>query len=264
MTEQISTKKEFEKEFEKGTKLLSLQHYSSKGEDVKLDIEKEWLSRLHENVDLLSPVMNLERNLVYMYTEELIQLFHILNEEGKLPFELLAVLETLLQGMDYLTHERFLNAPFEEKDREDIKGIISQVFEEKKINRFSESSNRPKLNKSPIFEDEEKVFAKDKRLERNRIYMAVLYKKTDSLAEHMQLVGYWIGHVNLKPNRVRVSYEEMLEGKTDVELHEDTLFYLNMVKRTLAWFLNSLSWRSGELHGFDKIDIASKLGLYRW
>lgn len=263
MTEQQTAGKEFEKEFDKGHKLLSLHHYARDGEDVKLDIPKEWLPRVHEQVDLLTPTINLERDLVYLYTEDLIQQFPALKEEGKLSVEMVAILETLLHAMDFLTHERFLNAPFEETDREEIKGIIGQVFDKQKTSHFTTSANRPFLNKSPIFVDEEKVFAKDKRVERNRIYMAVLYKKTNSVTEHFQLVGHWIGHVDLKPNRARVSYDEMLAGMTDLEIHEQTLFYLNMVKRTLAWFFNSTSWRSGELHGFDKMDIASKLGVYR-
>lgn len=263
MAKQAPAGAEFEKEFEKGFKMLSQNHFGNDGVDVKLDIPTEWLPLLHPEVQLLSPTLHLERELVYLYTEELIQLFPAIQEEGKLSNELLAVFETLLHAMDYMTHERFLNAPFGEQDRDELEDILRQVFDEKKTSRFTESANRPLLNKSQIFSDEEKVFAKDERKERTRIYMAILYKKSENMTEHFSRVGHWLGEVKLKPNTARLKYAEVVEGKTDIELHERTLLYLNIVKQTLSWLLNSASLRGGELYTFDRMDIASKLGIYR-
>lgn len=263
MTEAVSTKTTFEQDFGKGYKMFRPTHNASRSREVRLDIPQDWLPFIHEEAELLSPTLHLDRDLTYLYTEELIKRFPRVKQEAKVSKELLAVLETLLHAMDYLTHERFLNAPFAETDKQDIDEIIGDVFDEKKKRQFSTDANRPLLNKSPLFSDEKGVFVKDIRDDRTRIYVVVLYKKTDSLTEHFNHVGHWIGETNMKPNVARVSFAEMLEGKTDVELHERTLFYLNTIKRTLSWFFNSTSWRSGELYGFDRMDIISKLGIHR-
>ncbi|AFV21727.1 MULTISPECIES: hypothetical protein [Bacillus] len=248
-------------EFKNGTKLLSLHHYAKDGDEVKLAIEKEWLPYLHDEVDLLSPESFHERHLIYMYTQELIEMLPKLKEEGAMEEQLLIVIETLLLALDYLTHERFAYAPFTSEHREEINGIIQECFSITKSNTFSSNANRPSLLKSKIIEGEESIYCLDEREEKKRLYMAVVYKKPKDLQDRFKQIAFWLGNVNLKPNSDRVSYQDSIEGKTNHDLHVDLLFYLNMVKQTLSWFIHSYSWRNNELAGFDEIDIISKLGL---
>ncbi|WPS85328.1 hypothetical protein SMD22_01490 (plasmid) [Brevibacillus halotolerans] len=100
----------------------------------------------------------------------------------------------------------------------------------------------------------------DQREEKTRIYMAVLYKRPKNMMEHVKHVGYWLSQVNLKPN-IKLSDEQIIEGKTEHDLHVDTIFYLNMVQRALSWFLNTTSWKNNQLFTFDEVDIRCKLRI---
>ncbi|MCU5281594.1 hypothetical protein OCA22_24780 [Bacillus cereus] len=259
MTTEI--KKIIAEEFKNGNKLLSLHHYAKDGNEVKLAIEQEWLPYLHEEVELLSPENFHERHLVYMYVQELIEMLPKLKEEGVIEKRLLTVVETLLLALDYLTHERFAYAPFKNEHREETNNIIQDCFSEAKSTTFLNDANRPDLLKSKIIKGKEKIYCLDEREEKRRLYMAVVYTKPKDLQDRFKQVAYWLGHVNLKPNSDRVSYQESIEGKTNHDLHVDLLFYLNMVKQTLSWFIHSYSWENNELAVFDEIDITSKLGL---
>ncbi|MFJ8528388.1 hypothetical protein [Bacillus sp. NPDC094106] len=258
---EINMEKLMADEFKNGNKLLSLHHYAKDGDEVKLEIKKEWLPYLHDEVDLLSPESFHERHLVYMYVQELIEMLPKLKEEGAMEKQLLIVIETLLLALDYLTHERFAYAPFTNEHREEINSIIKECFEQEKTATFSNDANRPSLLKSKIIEGKEKVYCLDEREEKRRLYMAVVYTKPKDLQDRFKQIAFWLGNVNLKPNSDRVTYQESIEGKTNHDLHVDLLFYLNMVKQTLSWFIHSYSWRNNELAGFDEIDIISKLGL---
>lgn len=250
-----------EKSFKHGSMLQSLHHYPKDGEEVTLKIEKELLPYTHDTVHLLSPHLHHERNLLYMYIEELIQMLSLLKEEGTVDAKLLSVAETLLLALDYLTHERFIQSTFTEQDKLELQEIIKGCFDEVKEHSFSTDANRPVLYKTKWLQKEDKVYALDLREEKIRIYMAVFYQKPESLKEHMRQVGHWLGQVDLKPNGSRISYEEYCSGMTDHELHQDLLFYFNMVKRALAWFFNTCSWRDGILRFFDEMDMCSKLGI---
>lgn len=248
-------------EFKMGHKLISLHHYLRDGEEVQLNIEKEWLPYLNQEVHLLSPDLFLERNLIYLYIQELIELLPLLKAEGIIQNNLLNTVETLLLALDYLTDEQFINTPFTAEHQSALKNILKDCFKKEKSTSFIGNCNRPRLNKSPIFVDETSIYALDKRVERNRIYMAVLFKKPKDAMERFNQVGQLLQSVNLKPDRSRVSYEQMLEGKTDHDLHEDLVFNLSLIKRTFLWLLNSASWRQNDLYPFDKIDVSIKLGL---
>lgn len=247
--------------FKNGSMLESINHLSRHGAEVSLDINQELLPFTYDTVHLLSPMMHHERSLLFMYIEEMIQFFPDIKLEGVTDKKLLNVVETLLLALDYLTHERFIKKPFEEQNREELYEILYQCFDENKKHSFSTDSKRPFLNKSKFTVREGKVLALDEREERTRIYMAVYYQKPDSLMEHFKHLGKWLGEVHLKPNGARVSYEEYCAGMTDHELHAELLFYLSTVKKTLAWFLNSCSWRHNDLKLFDELDLSSKLGI---
>ena len=175
--------------------------------------------------------------------------------------KLIAVVETLLLALDYLTHERFFHQKFSKEDREGIEAILMEFLQGEKTHRFSVDANRPSLNKSLIQQKDGKVFALDHRTEKSYIYMGVVYEKTNSQTDKMKQIGQWLGNIHLKPNAENISYEEYLSGMTSHEIHEDTLFHLNMVSRTLSWIFNSDSWRSGILRLYDEMDIQSKLGI---
>jgi len=264
MAQTLSVKEIIAEEMKFGHKLIRLQHAPSKGVAVELDVEPDYLPELHETAELMSPTQQNERDIIYKYVEDMIQLLPEVKAEGIMEKGVVAVLETLLLSLDYLTHERLLNAPFTAQIAEDLDTIHAQVFEQVKTAVFSHYANRPQNNRGEIYEQEGAVYVDDQRKEnRNFIYMAVIYKKPENLMERMKQIGYWLSSVKLNPSTDKVTYEEMCEGKTNHEIHERTLFYLNTTLRTLAWFLNSKSWRSNELHGFDQMDIASKLGIYR-
>lgn len=252
-----------DQEFGRGHKLLSLNHFSRNGNEVKLAIEKELLPFIAEEVHLLTPRTFHERDLVYLYVQELIDRLPGLKREGIIEAHLLSVLESLLLALDYLTHERFAYAPFTDEHRNEIKQIISTCFLDNKSACFSENANRPTLNKARILTSEDKVYCMDEREEDKRIYLAVLYSKSATEMEHFKKIAHWIGNITLKPNQSNVSFEEYQEGKTEHDLHEALLFYLNVVKNTFSWFINCTSWRVNELMGFDVMDINSKLGLKR-
>jgi hypothetical protein len=247
--------------FKNGNRVLRLNHTPSKGQEVELDINKEWLPYLHSEVHLLSPYLQHERSLLYSYIEELIKRFPELIEDEMMDNELLNVVKTLLLGLDYISHERFINGEFKQEHREKLNAILEECFEEKKSFEFSTYANRPVLNTAKIIKGEDKVYCLDKREERNRLYMGIVFTKPVNKQEMYKQIGHWLGEVHLKPNTDRVSYEEMLEGKTNHELHVDVLFYLNMIKQTFSWLLNSASWKMNQLMPFDEMDIRCKLGL---
>lgn len=248
-------------EFKRGHKLLSLHHYPKNGEVVELEIEREWLPYLHHQVHLLSPVLFHERQLVFLYIQELIELLPSLKKEGFIENRLLCVLETLLLAMDYLSQEKLTDAPYTAEHRHALNLMLKDCFEEFKTTGFSEDANRPILNKSELSAGLANVYALDKREERNRIYMAVIYKKPDSVMEHFKQVGHVIGNVRLKPNTSNISYAEAMEGKTDHGLHENLIYDLGRIQQTFAWLLNSTSWKQNELFPFDEMEIRCKLGL---
>lgn len=264
MAQTLSVKEIIEKEMTFGHKLISLQHTPSKGVAVELDVEPDYLPELHETAELMSATQQNGRDILYKYVEDMIQLLPAMKAEGVMEKGLVAVLETLLLSLDYLTHERLLNAPFTSQIAEELEAIHAQAFEPEKTAVFSHDANRPHNNRGEIYERDGALYVDDQREgNRNFIYMAVIYKKPENLMERMKQLGYWLGSVKLNPSTDKVTYEEMCEGKTNHEIHERTLFYLNMTLSTLSWFLNSMSWRSNELQGFDEMDIASKLGIYR-
>lgn len=254
---------EIAKQFSGGSKLLSLHHYPKDGTKVKLDIDQELLPYLYRQVDLLSPVALLDRHLVYMYTERLIGLFHELKQEGSTNPELLAIMETLLLALDYLSHERLFDIPFEQTHRDTVRNILLECFEEKKSYSFTTDHNRPILLQSSIFMEDDNVYTLDEREERVRLYMAVFYLQPKNQREHFTHVGHWLGKVDMKPNASQIPYEDFIKGFTDHHLHQDTLYFFNMCKRALVWFTNTYSWRNNELAGFDRMDLHAKLGLYR-
>ncbi|PLS19209.1 hypothetical protein CVD28_02020 [Bacillus sp. M6-12] len=252
---------EIKERFKNGHHLLRLNHTPRMGEEVTLEVEKEWLPYLHSEVHLLSPYPQHERSLLFSYIEELIQKFPQLVEEEMIDKGLFNVLKTLLLALDYLSHERFINGEFQEKHREKLNAILRECFEDEKTFAFSEYANRPVLYSTPIIKGEDKVYCMDKRVEKNRLYMAVVFSKPMNQQERFKQIGHWLGEVHLKPNTDRISYEDMLKGQTNHELHVDVLFYFNMVKQTFSWLLNSASWRMNELMPFDEMDICSKLGI---
>lgn len=264
MAQEVTVKEMIAEEMEFGNQLLRLQHSPSEGVAVELDVPLDYLPELHETADLLSATEQNSRDIIYKYLEDMIQLLPEVKAEGIMEIGVVAVLETLLLSLDYLTHERLINAPYTVQITEDLDAIHAQAFEQEKTAVFSTDANRPRNNRGKIYERDGALYVDDQREEnRNFIYMAVIYKKPENLMERMKQLGYWLGNVKLSPGTSKISYEEMMEGKTDIGIHERTLFYMNTTLRTLSWFLNSTSWRSNELHGFDQMDIASKLGLYR-
>ena len=250
---------EMETELEKGYKLIRIQRAT---EMVKLsEIDENWLPYLHEEAHLLSLHLQHERTLLYLLTEELFSIFSTLKEENIIEEKLLHILETILLGMDYLTHERLVHHPFEAEDKANLLSRLSELFLPEKTHAFSDCANRPLLNKSKLYLNDEGVYAKDEREKRTRIYAVILYKKPINAMEHFRQVVFQLMSVQLKPNTSNVSHEDMLQGMTDCELHTDTLLYLNLVQRTLSWFVNSASWRHNELFTFDELDLRSKLSL---
>lgn len=264
MAQELTVKEIIAEEMEFGHQLIRLQHTPSKGVAVELDVELDYLPELHETAELMSASQQNGRDIIYKYVEDMIQLLPEVKAEGIMEKGVVAVLETLLLSLDYLTHERLLNAPYTAQIAEDLDAIHAQAFEQEKTAVFSTDANRPRNNRGKIYERDGALYVDDQREgNRNFIYMAVIYKKPENLMERMKQIGYWLSSVNLNPSTDKVTYEEMCEGKTNHEIHERTLFYLNTTLRTLSWFFNSTSWRSNELHGFDQMDIASKLGMYR-
>lgn len=245
--------------FDNGHFLMRLNHTESDGEKVLLDdIELEWLKELHPVVDLLSPATQNTRNLFYLYVEKMIQHFPLLKKEGKMDEKVVSVLETLLLSLDYLTNERFINAPFGEDEKEELRAILEEIFQLEKSHIFSSDSNRPVQNTSELYVEGDRIFAKDNRNERNRLYMAVAYRKNENQIDRIRQIGYWIGEIKIPLDRNKVSYEEVLKGNTNVELHEELIYVINRIRLAIAWFLNSYSWKNNELIGFDEFDIASK------
>lgn len=173
----------------------------------------------------------------------------------------MAVLETLLLGLDYVTHERFTHIFFEKNHREELFSILQDCFIKTKQHGFSEFANRPVLNKSSWIQNGEEIYCLDERTDKTRIYMAAVYRKPKNTMEHLKNVAHIISKVDFKPSTRKVSFEEMLEGKTDHGIHQDTLYFFGMIQRTLSWLLNSTSWRNNQLFGFDELEICCKLGL---
>jgi hypothetical protein len=251
-----------EDSFRDGSKNIKVtQKTGEEKEKVKLELDKRLLPYSHKTVDLLSPYSYHERTILHLYTEELISLLPQVREEDIINPLLFSVIETLLFALDYLTHSRFSYIRFEDKYRNKLYEIFNECFEIKKVNMFSEYANRPKLNKSSWYQDGDEVYCLDKREEKTRIFLSVVYPKPKHMMEHFKNVGLVLTKVILKPNTSNVTYEEMLDGKTDHDLHVDTLFYLGMVQRTLRWVLNSASWRENDLYTFDEMEIRCKLGL---
>jgi len=246
---------------EKGSKMERLNHYPRDGEKVTLKIEKDFLPYLHETVDLLSPYKYHQRTLLFMYIEELIQLFDKVKEERILHADLLSTCETLLLALDYLSNERFINSSFTEEDRTEIYSILEDAFEPDKKHSFSNNASRPAIQKEKIMYKEDASYVMDQREDRIRLYLAVYYKKTSTTCEHFRNVGKWLGEINIKPDSGEMSYEEYLAGMTNHGLHQEHLFYLNMVKRAFSWLFNSYSWRENKLMLFDELELYSKLGI---
>lgn len=251
--------KDLQRLMDSGRILVKLNHLHS--QKVKLEIADCLRDRIDDEIDLLYPMMHHVRALAFMYTQELIDLLPEVKKEGVINTQLLSIIETLLFGLDYLTHTNFISSGFNEEHKEKIKEILKETFNEKKTYVYSKDAQRPKLLKSKIFKSEDEIYAEDNRDNTSRIYMAVLYKKRDSVMERFKQVGNVLSDVYLKVERDSVTYEEILEGKTNIELHEELILYINMIKGTLCWLLNSVSWRENELYVFDEIDICSKLGI---
>lgn len=246
--------------FREGHTLLRVDQTTG-DERVTFSLEKVLLPHTYKTVHLLSPYPYNERSLIYMFVEELISLFPIVREEEIMDPSLMAVVETFLRALDYLTHERFTRTGFEDRHREHLYRILQECFDIKKNEPFSSFANRPHLNKSEWFQQDEELFCLDTRQDKTRIYMSVFYKKPKNMMEHFKHVGQWLSKITLKPNTSKVEYEDVLKGKTDHELHVDTLYYLGMVQRTFSWLLNSSSWRSNELFHYDMIELNCKLGI---
>lgn len=264
MAQDMQKKEEIESTFEHGNMMIRLNRKDLQGRTVSIDFPAEYLDYIYPSADLISISQQNERTILFKYLDDMIRLLPELKAEGIMDRDMFSVLETLLMSIDYLTQEEFLESPFSDERHEKLYSLYSQVFEKVKKSEFITDSSRPKQNRGMLYVQDDKVFVDDQRVDSTGlIYMAVLYKKPEHLMERMKQLGYWISQVRLVPNTDRVSFEEMKKGKTNVGIHERTLFFLNTTLRTLAWFLNSTSWRSNELHGFDRIEIASKLGIYR-
>lgn len=246
--------------FKDGHTLLRINQKAGE-EKVTLTLEKELLPFTYKTVHLLSPYPYHERSLLGMYVEELISILPVIQEEEIIHPSLLSVVETLLRALDYLTHERFIRTGFEGRHREHLYKILRECFESEKNEPFSTFANRPQVCKSEWMEKDGELFCLDPRQEKTRIYLAVFYKKPQTMMEHFKDVGHWLSQISLKPNTSKVEYEEAMKGKTDHELHVDTLYYLGMVQRTFSWLLNCSSWRSNELFHYDKIELRCKLGI---
>lgn len=249
----------FEENFQNGHKVVRVKEEK---EAVLLnDIKQEWLPYMHQEVHLLSPYLHHQRTLFYLFTEELIQLLPQLKEEEIIEEKLLAVVETILLGLDYLTHERFINHPFETRHRDKLANILSEAFEQVKQQPLSTFAHRPSLHKTKLCKKETGVYVTDKREEKKQIYVAIAYKKPKNTMERVKQIGHQLMQIHLKPDTKDVPYEEILKGMTEHGLHGDTLFHLNRVQRALGWLLNSTSWHNNALLGFDEMELHTKLGL---
>ncbi|WCK57383.1 hypothetical protein PP175_25285 (plasmid) [Aneurinibacillus sp. Ricciae_BoGa-3] len=71
-----------------------------------------------------------------MVIEEMIHLFDEIKTEKIMDSALLSVLETLLLGLDFLTHEKLINTPFQISHRDRIQEILKECFEKNKAPRF--------------------------------------------------------------------------------------------------------------------------------
>lgn len=264
MAQDMTKQEEIESEFENGNKMIRLSREDLQGRAVTIDFPVESLDYIYPSADLISFSQQNERTILFKYLEDMIHLLPEVKTEGVMDNDMVSVLETLLLSLDYLTQEDLLEAPFSDDRQETLTALYAQVFEPLKNSTFLSDAGRPKQNRGVLYVEDGKVYVDDQREKSpGIIYMAVLYKKPEHLMERMRQLGYWISQVRLVPNADKVSFEEMRKGKTNVGIHERTLFFLNSTLRTLAWFLNSTSWRSNELHGFDRVEIASKLGIYR-
>ncbi len=119
-------------DFKNGTLLVKINHLKEDGAEVPLEIEKDLLSKIYGEVDLLSPYRHQTRELLYMYTDELIQLFLDVKQDESMNKEVVAVFETLLLALDYLTDPRFLKVNFKREYRDYVKEVLQECFNVKK------------------------------------------------------------------------------------------------------------------------------------
>jgi hypothetical protein len=264
MTDEENIQEMVEEELSKGFSLFSLEYspgYFTQNDKIVLKIEDYLLPFIDEKVHFLSPHRYLPRHALFMYVQELISMFSELKEEGQVDSSLLAVVETILLGMDYLTHESFIENPFKDENREDLYRILEECFQEKKRHSFSKDANRPLLYKAEWIHENGEIYCIDKREKKTNLRIGIIFKKTKTKKEFFKNVAMVLNEIDFKPNLSRVSYQEAIEGMTEHRLHVDLVFHLNQLKTTLLWLLNSTSWRTNSLKEFDKIDIQHKLGL---
>lgn len=254
--------KEIGEFFNNGRYTFRLHHTVGMGEKVKLDeIESRWLPYIQKEVVLVSPLPYHERSILYMHIEELFSIYDRVEEEDLLDRELLGIFQTLIVALDYLSHERFLTGVFEDRHRDSINSILGDCNRSDKQHTFSKYSGRPKLNKATIQKEEDGIFCIDNREERTRVFMGLIFKKSNTAVEEFRQLGLALSGMNLKPNISNTLYDDVLLGKTDHQIHNDVVFYINIVLRTFLWLLNSTSFRRNKLESFDYFDVQYKLGI---
>lgn len=258
-------KEEMNEAMEKGIMHHRLNHKPSNGEFVKLEgISTDWQEHLATHVHLYSPEQYMGKVLMEQYLEEMIDLLPKLKASGEVSVMMTAILETLLLSLDRLLHPSLQGVLFSDEVNDDINAMFAEFNQIEKRHSFTTDANRYRVNKAVIIKDGDSLYAHDERAERRFIYMSVLFEETNSQKEKMsQLAHVWTLISDLSQNGNKVEYEDYIRGMREGDLHERTVYFINLVKRVLNWFFNSTSWRSNELQAFDEMEIGIKLGAFR-
>ena len=261
-TKEFSIESYLDEEFKTGSKLLSLHHYESDGVKVDLELDEKLIPYINPTINLLSPHERNTRNLLFMYVGEMIEKFREMKKEGMTDPKLLSVIETLLIGMRYLTSSHFIKMRFTQTHKEKILAILTEVLNESKYYSLDDYElSRPKLHKTNVVLEDGKLYCMDEREKRDRLYMAVFYRKVDTKREEFTQVAFWLSKLFLRTGYNHVPFEEIEKQITEHELHEELLFYLNRVQITLCWLMNTYSFRENRLELFDEMEIVNKLGI---
>lgn len=252
-----------EERIKEGTLAIRVTQSSKNKEEVGLGLQDGDCEFLHNTVDLLTVSVHHVRDLIYMYVEELVQMLPKVKEEGVGSKEVIAVFETMLLGLDYLTDPAFQNIYFEDKHSNHLDELMEDCFNIEKKHSFLTNVTRPRVNKGKIVEDGKNSYAIDTSEDKKRIFMGVLYKKPESLFEHFLNVSKMLSDLELQGETVKTPYDDILKGMRDCELHDYCIYNINRIRRVFLWFLNSYSCRENELAGFDVMEISAKLQLNR-
>ncbi|AFQ30278.1 MULTISPECIES: hypothetical protein [Bacillus] len=65
----------------------------------------------------------------------------------------------------------------------------------------------------------------------------------------------WKMTAAMRPNKSKISFDQLHTGKTDEEVHEDLMALVKDMSNLMQKIVHSSSWRNGEFNDFDKVEF---------